>query len=89
MGGAILRQLHLQVNLTCALYPQWRGQGYATRAVRLAMQAATARRPVVEFVIRVAPDNRDSIAVAERARFQRSGQTKDARGQLIWLTRHA
>lgn len=78
-----------QVNLTYALYPQWRGRGYATRAVRLAMQAAAARRPVVEFVIRAAPDNPDSIAVAERAGFARSGETNDAHGELIWLTRQA
>jgi len=78
-----------QVNLTYALYPQWRGHGYATRAVRLAMQAAQARRPVVEFVIRAAPDNLESIAVAERAGFERSGQTDDAHGELIWLTHQA
>ena len=78
-----------QVNLTYALYPQWRGHGYATRAVRLAMQTASARRPVVEFVIRVAPDNVESIAVAQRAGFERSGQTNDARGDLIWLTHRA
>ena len=77
-----------QVNLTYALYPQWRGRGYATRAVRLSMQAA-AGRPVAEFVIRVAPDNPNSIAVAERAGFERSGHTNDAHGELIWLAHQA
>jgi RimJ/RimL family protein N-acetyltransferase len=76
-----------QVNLAYALYPRWRGRGYATRAVRLAMQAAQERRPVAEFVIRAAPDNPESMAVAERAGFERSGHTNDAHGDLIWLTR--
>jgi RimJ/RimL family protein N-acetyltransferase len=74
-----------QVNLTYALYPQWRGHGYATRAVRLAMQVARGRRPVVGFVIRAAPDNPESIAVAQRAGFTRSGQTDDTHGKLVWL----
>ncbi len=78
-----------QVNLTYALYPRWRGHGYATRAVRLAMRAAQTRDPVVEFVIRAAPDNPESIAVAERAGFERSGHTNDAHGELIWLTHQA
>lgn len=78
-----------QVNLTYALHPQWRGHGYATRAVRLAMRAAQTRGHVVEFVIRAAPDNPESIAVAERAGFERSGQTNDAHGELIWLTHQA
>lgn len=78
-----------QVNLTYALYPQWRGNGYATRAVRLAMQIASALRPAAQFVIRVAPDNPESIAVAERAGFRSSGPTHDANGDLIWLTRNA
>lgn len=78
-----------QVNLTYALYPQWRGCGYATRAVELAMQVAQQGRPVEEFVVRAAPDNPDSIAVAERAGFKRGGQTSDAHDELIWLTSRA
>lgn len=43
-----------EVNLTCALYPNWRGRGYATRAARLAMDLARRGAPVDRFVIRVA-----------------------------------
>src|SRR5664280_3496999 len=43
-----------QVNLTYALYPQWRGRELATRAVRLAMEIGRRRGAVSEFVIRVA-----------------------------------
>ena len=75
-----------QVNLTYALYPQWRGCGYATRAVVLAIAVAQRRHPAAEFVIRAAPDNPDSIAVAERAGFAEAGQTSDAHGSLLWLT---
>lgn len=75
-----------QVNLTYALYPPWRGRGYATRAVRLAMQVAVESRPVDEFVIRVAPENTQSVAVAERAGFSRSHLTADQHGELVWLS---
>lgn len=73
-----------QVNLSYALYPAWRGRGYATRAVRLAMAVALESQPVVEFVIRAAPDNTESLAVAERAGFTRSEVTSDQHGELVW-----
>ncbi|WP_392543874.1 GNAT family N-acetyltransferase [Oryzobacter telluris] len=75
-----------QVNLTYALYPGWRGRGYAVRAVRLATRLELARREVAAFVIRAAPDNPESIAVARRAGFEPAGTTDDAHGLLEWFT---
>ncbi len=69
---------------TRAQVAKWRG--YATRAVRLAMSVALERQPVVEFVIRTAPDNPESLAVAERAGFTRSHVTSDQHGELVWLS---
>jgi RimJ/RimL family protein N-acetyltransferase len=59
-----------QVNLSYALYPAFRGRGLATRSVRLAMEVARARGSVREFVIQVAPENVESVRVAERLGFQ-------------------
>lgn len=73
-----------QVNLTYALYPQWRGRGLATRAVRLAMEIGRRRGPVSEFVIRVATDNPESSRVATRAGFRVARTTDDDHGHLLW-----
>lgn len=73
-----------QVNLTYALYPQWRGRGLATRAVRLAMEIAPRRGLVSEFVIRVAADNPESSRVAARAGFRAVRTTDDDHGHLRW-----
>jgi RimJ/RimL family protein N-acetyltransferase len=75
-----------QVNLTYALYPNWRGHGYATRAVRLAMEVARRGAPVREFVIRAAAWNEASIRVAQRLGFRLSQTTDDENGQLEWFT---
>ena len=75
-----------EVNLTYCLYPNWRGRGYATRAVRLAMEVARSRGPVHRFVIRVAPWNGESIRVAERLGFRLSHTSDDEQGRLEWFT---
>lgn len=78
-----------EVNLTYALYPAWRGRGYATAALVLAMDVARSRGPeVVRFVVRAAPDNAESLAVARRAGFSDAGQTDDEHGLLTWLEHH-
>ena len=75
-----------QVNLTYSIYPHWRGRGYATRAVRLAMEVARRHSDVDQFVIRAATWNRASIRVAHRLGFAYSHTSDDARGQLEWFT---
>lgn len=57
-----------QVNVAYGLYPSWRGQGLATRAVQLVCQYA-ASEGAAEAVIRVEPENSVSAAVALRAGF--------------------
>lgn len=73
-----------KVNVTYALYPAWRGRGYASRAVKLALNTALEQGPVREFVIRVAPENAQSSAVAERSGFTYSRTTDDRHGRLNW-----
>ena len=76
-----------QVNLTYTLYAAARGRGLATRGVGLAMSLATAQEPVGEFVIRVAPWNDASVAVARRLGFEHSHVSDDVHGRLEWLVR--
>ncbi|MDF3045761.1 MAG: putative transferase [Ornithinibacter sp.] len=74
-----------QVNLTYSLYPDWRGRGHATRAVRLLMELAHRGGGVDEFVIRVAAWNGSSIRVAERLGFRFSHTSDDEHGRLEWF----
>ena len=73
-----------QVNLTYAVYAVWRGRGLATRAVRLAMEIARQRGHVTQFVIRAAPDNVESIRVAERLGFKLDHVEDDGLERLQW-----
>lgn len=57
-----------QVNVAFGLYPAWRGRGLATRAVKLACRYA-ASAGASQAVIKVAPDNVASEAVARRSGF--------------------
>lgn len=74
-----------QVNLTYALYPDWRGRGYATRAVRLAMEVARRNARVDQFVIRTASWNGESMRVAQRLGFKFSHTSDDEHGRLEWF----
>lgn len=68
-----------QVNISYGLYPQWRGRGLVTRAVHLICDYAT-QEGATQAVIRSAPGNPKSAAVAQRAGFrfeQRVTETSD------------
>lgn len=58
-----------QANLAYGLYAGWRGRGYATRAVGLAVEFLRADATVGSALIRVEPANVSSAAVAIRAGF--------------------
>ena len=58
-----------QANLAYGLYPDWRGRGYATRAVSLAVEFLRPVFTVGSALIRVEPANASSAAVAVRAGF--------------------
>jgi RimJ/RimL family protein N-acetyltransferase len=61
-----------EVNISYALYPNARGRGYATRAVKLIL-SFVAEGPYVAAVIRADVNNRPSLSVAERCGFQPAG----------------
>ncbi|MGW4401105.1 GNAT family N-acetyltransferase [Amycolatopsis nivea] len=62
-----------EVNVAYGLYPAWRGRGFATRAVALAVRYA-ADEGAKRAVIKVEPENASSGAVARRAGFALSGR---------------
>lgn len=68
-----------QVNIAYGLYPAWRGQGLATRAVRLVCQYAAAEG-ATQGVIQVDPENPGSAAVARRSGFIYEKQGRDTGG---------
>lgn len=74
-----------QANLAYLLYPLWRGYGFATRAVLLAVAFLRLHTDIREVVILTPPENPDSAAVAHRAGFHPAGQGDD--GQYV-LNRH-
>lgn len=59
-----------QANLAYGLYPTWRGHGFATRAVRLALEFLRPETTVHSALIRADPGNLSSAAVAVRADFK-------------------
>jgi RimJ/RimL family protein N-acetyltransferase len=73
-----------EVNLSYGLYPRWRRRGFATRAVLLAFGYLPGLTGVNRAVIRVAPGNKASAAVAVRAGFAYLRQTDDEHGILDW-----
>jgi RimJ/RimL family protein N-acetyltransferase len=62
-----------------SLLPEWRGKGYATRALRLVARWAFAEAGIARLVAGTHPDNHASQRVLERAGFTREGL---ARGRL-------
>lgn len=66
-----------QANLAYGLYPRWRGQGFATRAVLLAVEFARRNTGVREVLILTSTGNPASSAVAFRAGFRPAGQIDD------------
>ncbi len=61
------------VEIGYSLYPEARGQGFATAALRLVVAIALARPGVRVARVTAEPDNVDSIRVAERAGMARAG----------------
>jgi RimJ/RimL family protein N-acetyltransferase len=67
-----------QANLAFGLYPRWRGQGLAIRAVLLAVRFLVQHTDIEEALIRVDPFNTASAAVAERADFRHIGKGNES-----------
>jgi RimJ/RimL family protein N-acetyltransferase len=77
-----------QVNVTYALYPQWRGRGFASEAVEAAGVLAAQIFDVGALVIRTDPENSRSAALAVRLGYCFDHQTDDDEGLLDWYVKH-
>jgi [ribosomal protein S5]-alanine N-acetyltransferase len=60
-----------------AIYPPWRGHGYATRAAVMLMDMAEERAGIRHFVLAVAPDNDPSLAIVRKLGFVKTGEVMD------------
>ena len=60
-----------------AIFPPYRGRGYATEAARMLMDLAETRGAVRHFVLAVSPTNAPSLAIAQKLGFLRTGERID------------
>ncbi|MFF6888011.1 GNAT family N-acetyltransferase [Streptomyces sp. NPDC012421] len=76
-----------QVNIAYGVYPAWRGQGLATRAVNLVCRYAAAEG-ATQAVIQVDPENPASAAVAHRSGFTCITRVPEGNGtRFDWYVR--
>jgi RimJ/RimL family protein N-acetyltransferase len=60
-----------------SVLPEWRGRGYATRALRLISRWAFTEAGIARLTAGTHPDNKASQRVLERAGFRREGLARD------------
>jgi len=60
-----------------AIYPEWRGYGYATQAAVMLMNLAAQRAGIRHFVLAVSPDNEPSLAIVRKLGFVKTGEHMD------------
>jgi RimJ/RimL family protein N-acetyltransferase len=58
-----------EVNISYAIWPTFRGRGYATRAIELLCTYLATETGAEAAIIRVEPENTRSVAVARRSGF--------------------
>ncbi len=59
------------------IFPTWRGNGYATRAVEMLMDLAVQQGGIHRFVLSVAPTNEPSLAIVRKLGFVKTGEQMD------------
>jgi Acetyltransferases, including N-acetylases of ribosomal proteins len=66
-----------EVNLSYLIYPEYRGRGYASEALRLIVRYLFANRPGMNRArLDIHPDNAPSIRVAEKSGFTLEGRIR-------------
>lgn len=60
-----------------AIYPEWRGRGFATQAAVMLMDLAEERAGIRHFVLAVSPENEPSLAIIRKLGFVRTGEQMD------------
>jgi RimJ/RimL family protein N-acetyltransferase len=78
MGGCEIRRLGPgRANVSYWVFPDFRGRGYAARALRLLCAAAAKLADVRQLEAHIDPDNLASRRVAEAAGFTETGSVED------------
>jgi [ribosomal protein S5]-alanine N-acetyltransferase len=73
-----------------AIYPEWRGRGFATEAAVMLMDRAEELAGIRHFVLAVSPENDPSIAIVRKLGFVRTGEhidEEDGLEHIFELTR--
>ncbi|NNE96920.1 MAG: GNAT family N-acetyltransferase [Acidimicrobiales bacterium] len=70
-----------EVNVGYGVFPQHRGNGYATRALRLLCRYLEGQTPPLQPTLLIDPANSPSLAVARRAGFE---HTADIEGEMLF-----
>jgi ribosomal-protein-alanine N-acetyltransferase len=60
-----------------AIYPEWRGRGFATHAAVMLMDLAEEQAGIRNFVLAVSPENEPSLAIVRKLGFVRTGEQMD------------
>ena len=64
--------LRLEIlNVSYGIFPHWRGKGLAGRALNLIEQYLREASEAIEIVLQIAPENVNSVRVAQKAGFTR------------------
>lgn len=69
-------------NISYGLYPNARGKGYATRAAAL-MLDFLKQKGVKRAVLRIHPDNKDSLKLPERMGFKKQGTITTSKNEIF------
>ena len=65
------------VEMGYKILPDWRGNGYATRAVVMLMDRAEELAGIRHFVLSVSPENAPSLAIVRKLGFVKTGEHMD------------
>lgn len=71
-----------QVNISYGVFPQWRRQGLALRAINLMRDYLRTATEASQMVLRIAPENAASLKLAEKAGFTFCGLFDEPEGRM-------
>jgi RimJ/RimL family protein N-acetyltransferase len=76
-----------RVNVSYWVFQAWRGRGLASRALHLLAEYLKASTDVQHLVLRVSPENAQSLRVAETSGFTSVGTFDEPGGQFVHFSR--
>jgi RimJ/RimL family protein N-acetyltransferase len=76
-----------QVNVSYGVFPQWRRQGVALRAINLMGEYLRAETEARQRVLRIMPANTASLKLAEKAGFTFCGLFDEPEGRMVRYVR--